>query len=348
MGLSAASLALAAIAIRPYMGRLSDTRGRRPTLLIGTAMFILGPLGYAVSGSIPLFLAARALQGIGVAAYTSAFGALIADVTPPSRWGEALGLAGTAPALSIMVSSPLGTRLVDSMGFQAVFLIAAMTALAALGVTLLLREPDREPLMRQEGHPGDTKPLELVRMSSVLVPCLATLTLGVTTGTTNSFLPLFARDRGLGNVGFFFTTTSLLSILSGFGMGRLSDRLGRVTVILPMFIILALGFWGLDWAYSFGMLMVMAAVTGVGFGGARVGLETMVVDAAPTKLRGMAFSLLYLCFDIGIGGGSMAAGLLSSYTDYGTLYVLVGILCLLTAGGFALAMSWSNPAEEQA
>lgn len=247
-----------------------------------------------------------------------------------------------------MVGSPLGTRLVDSLSFQAVFVIAAMTALAALGVTLLLREPDRQSLMRQEGNPGGAKLSELVRMGGVLVPCLATLTLGVTTGTTNSFLPLFARDRGLGNVGFFFTTTSLLSILSGFSMGRLSDRLGRVTVILPMLVILALGFWGLDWTYTFGMLLAMAAVTGLGFGGARVGLETMVVDAAPTRLRGMAFSLLYLCFDVGIGGGSMAVGLLASYTDYGSLYVLVGILCLLTAGGFALAMSRSSSAQEQA
>ena len=348
VGLSSTVLAVSAIALRPYMGRLSDTRGRRVTLLIGTGMFILAPLGYAVSHSIPLFLVARGLQGVGVAAYTSAYGAFIADMTPQPRWGEALGLAGIAPALSIMIASPIGFSLVGLVTFRAIFLIAAVTALTALGVTLLLRESASESLLRQEGNLGQARPLELLGLSGVLVPCLATLTLGVTHGTTNSFLPLFARDRSLGNVGFFFTTTSALSILSGFSMGRLSDRFGRVSVVLPMFIILALGYWGLNWTYGFGMLLAMAAVTGVGFGGARVGLETMVVDAAPAALRGMAFSFLYLCFDVGIAVGGVGGGLMASFIDYGTLYALVGVTCLLTAVGFALAMSRSSSGEEQA
>lgn len=104
VGLSGAVFALSAISFRPLMGRLADTRGRKAALLIGTTMFVLGPLGYAMSTSIPVFLVARALQGIGIAAYSSAFGAFIADITPPSRWGEALGLAGTAGALSMIVA----------------------------------------------------------------------------------------------------------------------------------------------------------------------------------------------------------------------------------------------------
>jgi MFS family permease len=343
VGLSGTATALCALTVRPCMGRLSDTRGRRATLIIGTVTFLLTPLGYAASGSIPLFLAVRALQGIGIAAYTSAYGAFIADVTPPSRWGEALGIAGTGPALSMMIASPVGAALVDPVGFHGLFLIAAAIALAALGVTLLLREPATEPLTRHEARPGYPRIRELAGLRGVLVPSLATLTLGVTNGTTNTFLPLLTRDRGLGNAGFFFTTTSLLAILSGFGMGRLSDRYGRVTVILPMLFVLAIGCWGLNWTYTFGMLLVMAAVTGLGSGGSRVGLETMLVDAAPAGLRGMAFSLLYLCFDIGIGTGSMAGGLLASLAGYGTLYALVGVLCLLTAAAFGAVMRGHVP-----
>jgi MFS family permease len=337
VGLSGAVFAVSAISFRPLMGRLADTRGRRATLLIGTTMFVLGPLGYAMSTSIPVFMAARALQGIGIAAYTSAFGAFIADVTPPFRWGEALGLAGTAGALSMIVASPIGGALVEHIAMRLIFLLAVLVAMAALCVTLLLPEPRRESPGPRGGNPGQPRSLAVILSSSILVPCLANLTLGVNQGTMMTFLPLFARDRGLGNAGFFFTMMSALAILSAFSMGRLSDRIGRAAVILPMFVILALGSGGLFGTYSFGILMVMAAVTGMGSGGARAGLESMIVDAAPARLRGMAFSFLYFCFDVGIGLGSMGGGLVASFTGYGTIYVLVGVLCLLTSGLFALA-----------
>ena len=73
----------------------------------------------------------------------------------------------------------------------------------------------------------------------------------------------------------------------------------------------------------------------------------MVVDAAPARLRGMAFSLLYLCYDVGIAVGSMGGGLVASFTDYGTIYVLVGVLCLLTAGLFAVATRKFGPGKQR-
>jgi MFS family permease len=337
VGLSGAVFALSSIAFRPFMGRLADTRGRKATLLIGTTMFVLAPLGYALSTSIPMFLVARALQGIGIAAYSSAFGAFIADVTPPFRWGEALGLAGTAGALSMIVASPIGGALVDHVAMRLIFLLAVVVAMASLCITLFLPEPRRESPAPRDGNSGQPRPLAIIISLSILVPCLANLTLGVSQGTMMTFLPLFARDRGLGNAGFFFTMMSALAILSAFTMGRLSDRIGRAAVILPMFVILALGSGGLLWTYSFGVLLVMATVTGMGSGGARAGLESMVIDAAPARLRGTAFSFLYLCFDVGIGLGSMGGGLVASFTAYGTIYGLVGVLCLLTSGLFALA-----------
>ena len=77
-------------------------------------------------------------------------------------------------------------------------------------------------------------------------------------------------------------------------------------------------------------------------------MESMVIDAAPARLRGLAFSFLYLCFDIGIGVGSMGGGLVASFTGYGTIYGLVGVLCLLTAGLFALATRKFGSGKEQA
>jgi MFS family permease len=347
VGLSGTAFALSAVAVRPFMGRLTDTRGRKVTLLIGVVLFILAPLGYATSRSIPMILGSRSFHGMGIAAFTTAYGALIADVTPRERWGEALGIGGIAGSLSIMLGSPIGTSLYHHTGFQTVCLIAAATATLSLAVTLLLREPERETAAPTKSGPADASTLELIRKRGILIPSLATLTLGLAHGTTNAFLPIFGRDRGLGNVGFFYAAKNVATVPSRSAAGRLSDRFGRVTVILPLFAVLALGYMGLNWTYSFAMLLAMAAIQGVGFGGVRVGMETMVVDAAPAKLRGTAYGFLYFCFDSGIAVGSILTGILATFTGFGTLYVLVGVLCLLTAGAFSVLMPRPTPAGEE-
>jgi MFS family permease len=338
VGLAGATFAIVALIVRPYVGRLVDREGRKIGLLIGTAVFAVGPLLYLAAGSLALFQAARMFHGIGIAAFTTAYFALVADVTPPSRWGEAFGLAGSAPFVSMMIASPVGTSLLQHTSFHLVFALAAVLGLASLVFVLPIRERTRQTVTPAPQNTGPTSLRELVRLREVMAPSLVTLTLGVSYGTIITFLPLFARDRELGNVGFFFTTMSILIIVSRSLAGRLSDRLGRLPVILPMLGLTAFSLLGLNWTYAFGVLLLMAALQGIGFGGARVALETMVVDNAPTEVRGTALSLLYFCLDLGVAISGLAIGAVAALRGFGQGYLLVGVVCALTLLLFALVM----------
>jgi len=338
VGLAGTTFAIMALIIRPYIGRLVDTRGRKITLLIGTAIFTIGPLSYIATGSLPAFQVARMFHGIGIAAFTSGYYTLVADVTPPSRWGAAMGLAGVAPSLSMIIATPLGTGLLAHTSFNLVFALAGLTGLASLLAVLPIREPAHQVVSPKAENSGGTGILDVLRLRGVVVPSLVTLTLGLSYGTTYSFLPLFARDRGIGNVGFFFTVMSILTIASRAVAGGLSDRFGRLPVILPMMGILAFSLLGLNWTYAFGALMLIAVLQGIGFGGARVSTETMVVDNAPADVGGTSLSLLYFCFDLGIGVSGLAIGAVAALWGYGEGYVLVGVLCILTLLLFAVVM----------
>jgi len=338
VGLAGTTFAIMALIIRPYIGRLVDTRGRKITMLIGTAIFAIGPLSYIATSSLPAFQVARMFHGIGIAAFTSGYYTLVADVTPPSRWGAAMGLAGIAPSLSMIIATPLGTSLLAHTSFNLVFALAGLIGLASLLAVLPIREPAHQALSPQRAESGRTGLLDVLRLRGVVVPSLVTLTLGFSYATIYSFLPLFARERGIGNVGFFFTVMSILTIASRAIAGNLSDRFGRLAVILPMLGILAFSLLGLNWTHGFGALILMAVLQGIGFGGARVGTETMVVDSAPADLRGTSLSLLYFCFDLGIGVSGVAIGAVAALWGYGEGYVLVGVLCILTLLLFAELM----------
>jgi len=338
VGLAGGAFAVSAIASRPFLGRLTDRRGRKINMIIGTLVFALAPLWYVVSGSIPMLLVGRMFHGIGIAAFTTAYFALLADITPPSRWGQVLGLGGIAAPLATMVASPLGATMVGAVSYQTIFLTSSASALAGLAITLLMREPRRQMESVVGAGSAPNSFLQVARMRGVLAPSLVSLTTGLSYGAMYLFLPLFARDRGLGNVGFFFTAWSVVLVFSRSLSGRLMDRVGRLPVILALLGALAVGLVGLNWTYSLPWLLAMALPLGIGFGGARVGLDTTVVDSAPASLRGTALSLNYLCFDAGTGLGGVLMGVLAGPGGYGSVYALIGIVCLLTMVGFGLVM----------
>ncbi len=58
VGLATGSFSIAAIISRPYMGRLVDTWGRKPTIVLGALMFVIAPLAYILARSVPLLLIA--------------------------------------------------------------------------------------------------------------------------------------------------------------------------------------------------------------------------------------------------------------------------------------------------
>jgi MFS family permease len=335
VGWATGTFAIAAIVSRPYIGRLVDTWGRKPMMIIGALLFVIGPLFYALASSVPLLFIGRGLTGVGIAAFTTGYYALMADVTPPAHWGEALGLAGVAPFLSLIVASPLGTSLSAVVTFPLVFVTAGLLAFGSLVISLLLSEPRRVSTLAQPENADEATLYGVFRLRGVWASSLATLAAGLTYGAVFSFLPLFARDRLLGNVGFFFTALGIVAVLTRFLLGRVSDRVGRAPVILPMFILLGISMAALNWTGSVPLFLTMGVLYGGGFGGARVGLDALVVDSAPPRARGRALGILYTSLDTGVGAGSVLMGMMAAFAGYGRIYLLLGGLCLATAFVFA-------------
>lgn len=158
----------------PVYGKLSDLFGRRPILLVGIGLFLLGSLACGLSRTALTLVASRALQGLGSAAlFTSAF-AVVADIFAPAERGKYQGIFGGCFALSSVVGPLVGGFLTDHLSWHWVFFVNLPLGAIAVAFIVTRMPVLRRPLTRT---PRIDWPGALCLLIAV-VPFLVVLSLG--------------------------------------------------------------------------------------------------------------------------------------------------------------------------
>ena len=122
-------------------GALSDRLGRRPVLLGGLALFLVGSAICALATSIVLLVCGRITQAIGAASGLALSRAMARDVFGPDRLVGVLGYLTMAYALGPMLAPLVGGALGDAFGWRGIFWFAfSAGAIIALASALTLRE----------------------------------------------------------------------------------------------------------------------------------------------------------------------------------------------------------------
>jgi len=334
-GLASWALSLAALLTRPLAGVLADRWGRKPVLVLGAVLLGGGPLLYAFASSVPLLLGARAVHGVGLGLFTTAYPALIADLLPSGRYGEGLGLANIAPMLSMTVAPLLGEWAARQFGLRVLFLALGMVGGVGVLATLML------PGWGDDGHgytlrlrSGQVGMRQALRKPGVRAGTLGMALLGLPFGVFMAFLPLLADVRGLGGTGWAFAAFALAASLSQPAAGRIADREGAGKMVLGGLALVGLVAGGLAAVADRWVLLALAGLFGMGFGAVRAGLETCVQGSVGPALRGSAAAAQYTAYDLLIGFGSWGLGALAGATDYCVMYATAsGITLLGLAGG---------------
>ena len=122
-------------------GKLGDLFGHRLVFRIGLVVSAVGCAACAGAPDWPLFLWARAAQGVGTALTLSCTPALATSVYPPEQRLKALAGFSVAMSLAATIGPFLGGALVELWGWPAVYWIRVPIALATLGLSGLLPSP---------------------------------------------------------------------------------------------------------------------------------------------------------------------------------------------------------------
>lgn len=117
-------------------GALGDQYGRRRIFAIGVTLFLVASIGCAAAPSLAVFLAARAVQGIGAALLMPNSLAILGASFTGDAKGQAIGTWAGVGALASAIGPVLGGWLVDHVGWPSIFLINLPVGGAALFLAL--------------------------------------------------------------------------------------------------------------------------------------------------------------------------------------------------------------------
>jgi MFS family permease len=148
VGLAIGAYGLTQACLQIAYGAASDRFGRKPVILFGLALFVLGSVVAALADGIHLIIVGRVLQGAG--AISAAVTALAADLTRDQHRTKVMAMIGSSIGLVFALSMVAAPLLYAAIGMDGIFWLTAALALGAMAVVQWV-VPAAPPVPRANG-----------------------------------------------------------------------------------------------------------------------------------------------------------------------------------------------------
>lgn len=145
---------LAQAVTTPLYAKMSDVFGRKPVMLVGIGLFLLGSVLCAVAWSMPALIVARAIQGVGAGAVQPMSVTIVGDIYSLAERARVQGYFASVWAIASVIGPTLGGLFAELGIWRGVFVINVPLCLLA-GWMMLRRfheDTDRGP--RSIDYPG--------------------------------------------------------------------------------------------------------------------------------------------------------------------------------------------------
>lgn len=129
----------------PFYGKLSDHYGRKPLLLFGITVFLVGSALSGLAQTMEQLILFRGIQGIGAGSLFPISLAVIGDLFTPAERGKYQGLFGAVFGLSALVGPALGGFITDTFSWHWIFYINIPLGIISLAVVARVLPAVRRP-----------------------------------------------------------------------------------------------------------------------------------------------------------------------------------------------------------
>lgn len=325
---------LSTLLARPLAGTLADRRGPKSTVLVGLSGLVLS--GLLTSAAIalqawpwvalPLLLAGRVVLGMSSAMVSTPCCAWAIGLCGPRSAAQVMSWNGIAAYGGTALGAPLGVLIRDQLGLVAIGLCTA-----AIGVASLLYAVGKKPAPLQPGERLSFRRVFLAVMPNGLV--LTGSSVGF--GSLTAFIALYFASLGWANAAYCLTGFGVGFVLARLSTPQLLTRYGGYPVVAVCLLVQSLGLLLVWLAPSPAIVMLGAALTGIGVSWVYPGLAVETLARTPPSNRSSALSALSLFFDLAVGMAGPVMGMVASGWGFAQVFLCSALLSL---GGLVLLL----------
>ncbi|WP_329134768.1 MFS transporter [Streptomyces sp. NBC_01476] len=352
-----AMLAVAALFVLPFTGRVIDRRGPVPVAVLGTVLAASGSLGLGLSGSEPVVIAAAGALGAGMAVVQPALATMIVWCSTTATRSRAFATQFFLNNLGLGVGGLIGGLIVDTAhpsSFVRLYATEAAMFLVLGAVVARVRLPratrlEAVPALRADGVSASAGWRLLVKDRAMVMVCvLGFVMFFACYGQFESGLSAFAVEVtriSPAMLGIALAANTAVIVLAQFVVLRLVEQRRRSRVIAAVGLVwtvawLAAGLSGMmhgHHALAVTAIISTYALFGLGESMLSPTVSPLVADLAPDRMVGQYNAAFALVKQLALALGPAVGGLIAGAGAYGP-YIVMLVVSSLAISVTALRM----------
>lgn len=349
LGISAMAYALTSTLAAPLMGSLADRFGRRPVVLGSLTAYIVAFIGYLFASSAGVFILLRGLAGAFTAGLIPAVIGIAVDLAPINSKAQWISIINGGASFGWIAGPIAGGMIYDRWGYSTALIVSIVMAIATFIVALLLVPESRFKTSRsfapvEQGLPNhNPKNIRFLlrnlrnALPHPLSAFIVLLFIIFAVLFAWSFIePRFMfyayNDLGWSSsmLGLMMSTYGIALMLGEFGLGRLSDRLGRTPIIFVGLMLFSAQFVGLAFFRNYILIAVAFVIAGLGNALYDPALSASILDIFSVEHRARILGIKSMVGSIGSILGPALVAIFNSSMDASSIFLIAAGVVFLT------------------
>jgi MFS family permease len=323
---------IAAAIARPFSGKIADNISRKSVMYFGILVSIgisfLYPFFLTVTG----FLVLRFLHGFSTGFHPTGATAMIADVIPIGKRGEAMGIFGVTISVGFSLGQALGSPIKMAFGINGLFIASGIIGFVSLIILFFVKEQE----LVDQDISGKLYRRVIPRLNElfapeVIQPSVIMFITAMCSGIYMMIVPDISEHLGMQNKGMFYLVNVVFMIVTRILSGRFYDLFGARRNLYLGLSLMILGGLVTGTSTTVFQFLLSSIIFGIAASICSPALFAWTADLAKPEFKGRGMSTMFIALEVGIASGTFLTQMV--YQNDPDLIIMVFIvmafLCFL-------------------
>ena len=327
IGFIGGTFGITAMLTRPLVGQIVDKANHKPLLIMTVITLIISNIILVIAIKPVELIISRVFNGIAWS-----FGATIcfttaANALPRDKLAGGIGVFTLSQTLAQVLGPSAAIWILGRYSFSQLYIVTTSIMAAALLLVFLFQTNHKAAKGVKFKFTFRLKEVFAVKAA---LPTMMLLCNTMQVAAVSSFLLLYADEKNITGLSFFFTLQAISILLTRPFISKNINDENSYYYIIACEIMIVLGLWNLYFAEGLTKFIIAAIFFGMGKSGAQPALQSMCIKSVGPDETGKASNTFYTGQDIGQFTGSYIAGIAAGMWGY--KYAFGSIAVIITIG----------------